>query len=56
MFVLSTVGNPYNDVTRGWTTLLAGVTGVVALGAWIGFVLLRPPYRWEPEEGDDPSE
>lgn len=50
LLVLLTLANPYDDITRGWTTLLSGVTGVSAAVAWVGFVLLKRPYRWEPEE------
>lgn len=45
VLVLATLGNPHNDVTRAWTTLLALASGIVAVGAWTGFALLRDANR-----------
>ena len=28
----------------------------MGLMAWVGFVLLRPPYQWEPDEDADAGE
>lgn len=39
--------NPYDDITRAWATLVAVVSAIIALSAWIGFVLLRPRCRTE---------
>jgi hypothetical protein len=51
VFVLATIENPFDDVTRAWTTFLAAASGVVALAAWSAFVWLRPRYEWV-DEGD----
>ena len=39
-FMIVTIANPYNDVTRAWTTIFAVASGAISVAAWIGAVFM----------------